>query len=196
MICRFRGTMPEFLNQLDDFAQYLPRLGGVIVLLLLVWVGYRILRRAIRVLRQRKHVSEHMVLLLERILRWATLVLAIILVLQSSGLLQDFWTFLSTILALVAIGFVAVWSVLSNVMCSVILMFSRPFKVGDVIILPSQQLEGEVVNFNLLFTILRAENGELIQIPNNTFFQTPIRRRLGTMDVSLEEQLEKTENAK
>lgn len=188
--------MNDFWNEFGDYSQFLPRLGGMIFLLLLVYAGYRLLRRMLGVLKQRKRVSEHMILLLGRILRWTALALAVIVVLQSSGLLQDFWTFLSTILALVAIGFVAVWSVLSNVLCSVILMFSRPFKVGDVIILPSQQLEGEVVNFNLLFTILRAENEELIQIPNNTFFQTPIRRRLGTMDVSLEEQLEKTENAK
>jgi len=180
---------------LDVLLPLLTSLGGAVLLILLVYLCYRILRRTIGALEHRQRIPAQMSFVLQRLLRWAVVVLTVVVVLQSFGLLKDFWTFLSAMLALVAIGFVAVWSVLSNVMCSVILLVTRPFQVGDTIEFPAQQLKGKVVNFSLLFTILRDENGDLIQIPNNTFFQTPIRRRPGKLAVSLEEQLEKVENA-
>ncbi len=182
-------------DALQAFLPLLSRLGGAVLLILLVYLGYRVLRRTIGALERRQRIPSQLSFVLQRVLRWAAVVLAVVLVLQGFGLLKDFWTFLSAMLALVAIGFVAVWSVLSNIMCSVILLVTHPFQVGDMIELPAQQLKGKVVNFNLLFTILRDENGGLIQIPNNTFFQTPIRRKPGTTAVSLEEQLERTENA-
>jgi len=42
-----------------------------------------------------------------------------------------------------------------------------------------------------MFTILRADNGDMIQIPNNTFFQKSIRRTPGEKKIDLYEQLVK-----
>jgi small-conductance mechanosensitive channel len=174
----------------------LRNIGGAVLLVVFVYLGYRLLRRTIAALERRELLSSQMALLVRRALDWGALILAVVVVLQWFGLLKDFWTFLSTVLALVAIGFVAVWSVLSNVLCSVVLMLARPFQVGDTIGLPAQDLEGEVVDFTLLFTTLRDSEGGLIQIPNNTFLQTPLRRKRGRQAVSLEEQLGRTENSR
>jgi small-conductance mechanosensitive channel len=187
--------MPDPLNTQQGFLPLLTHLGGAVVLALLVYLGYRLLRRTLNALASHGRISVQMAFVTRRILRWGAVLLAAVLVLQQFGFLRDVWTFLSAVLALVAIGFVAVWSVMSNVLCSLILIFARPFRVGDTIVIPSQGLEGKVINFTLLFTVLRDHDGSLIQIPNNTFFQTPIRRRPGTSDVSLQEQLEKTEDA-
>ena len=188
--------MPELPSGLqEDLVTLLVKLGGAILLILLVYLGYRFLRRTLRSLETRGRISDQVAFVMQRVLRWGAVILAAAVVLEWCGVLHGFWTVISTVLALVAIGFVAVWSVLSNVLCSVILIFVRPFRVGDTIVLPGASLEGKVVNFNLLFTILRDSNGDLIQIPNNTFFQTPIRRRLGTSGVTLKEQLEKPEHA-
>jgi small-conductance mechanosensitive channel len=191
--------MSDLLKSLDNSLQeslpLLTNVGGAVVLVLLVYLGYRLVRRAIGALESRKRISNQMALVTYRILRWVAVVVAAVAVLQSFGFLQDAWAFLSAVLALVAIGFVAVWSVMSNVLCSLILIVARPFQVGDTVVLPGQGLEGKVVNFTLLFTVLRDDQGDLVQIPNNTFFQTPIRRRPGTSAVSLHEQLHKTEDA-
>ncbi len=45
--------------------------------------------------------------------------------------LKDFSLFLSSVLAVVGIGFVAQWSILSNLTASVILFFSHPLRLGD-----------------------------------------------------------------
>jgi len=46
------------------------------------------------------------------------------------------------------------------------------------------------VDFNLLFTTLRGNRNDLIQVPNNTFFQTPIRRQVKRAATDLNEHLE------
>jgi len=92
-------------------------------------------------------------------------------------------------LALVAIGFVAVWSILSNALCALMLMLTRPFDVGDTIEIVPDGIKGKVVNFSLLFTTLRETEARVIQVPNNTFFQKAIRCEEGDREVGLDEQL-------
>lgn len=92
---------------------------------------------------------------------------------------------------MIAIGFVAVWSVASNALGALVLLVYQPFKVGSVVELPVAGVRGKVVNFNLIYTTLRGEEGDLIEVPNNTFFQQPIRHRDKTSGIGLEEQLTK-----
>jgi small-conductance mechanosensitive channel len=102
--------------------------------------------------------------------------------LQSIGALHSVVTAVTGVFALVAIGFVAVWSVLSNTLCSLILMVVRPFRVGDTIGFPPDDYRGKVVNFNMIFTTLETDDGLLLQVPNNTFFHVPscARKEVGT----------------
>ena len=90
---------------------------------------------------------------------------------------------------LIAVGFFASWSVLSNAFCSVILLVYQPFTVGHTIELSDAEVKGKVVNFNLLYTTLEAADGELIHVPNNLFFQQPIRKLAGGGGASLDQQL-------
>lgn len=89
----------------------------------------------------------------------------------------DFFAALGGLLALIGIGFVAVWSTLSNVLCTLLLLTVRPFRVGDELELVPDPLRGRVVDLNLFFTTLQAEDGRLIQLPNNMFFQRAVLRR-------------------
>lgn len=99
------------------------------------------------------------------------------------------WAMLATVVGMVAIGFVAVWSVLSNVLCTLIILVYRPFEVGDELELPGEPVQGKVVDLNFIFTTLRSEDGSLLQVPNNLFLQKIIRRRRGKAGISLSEQL-------
>ncbi len=101
----------------------------------------------------------------------------------------DLITLLSGVVALIGVAFVAFWSVLSSMTCTFLLIFFRPFGMGDHVEVKGDGVEGEVCDLNLLFTTLRAEDGRLVQIPNNFFFQKIIVRRKGTTGKSLEEQL-------
>jgi small-conductance mechanosensitive channel len=123
-------------------------------------------------------------------LRYAILIVALLLVLGRWGFqLDTLIAVLGTVLGLVAIGFVAVWSVLSNFLCTFVLIVFKPFSVGDEIELPASNVKGQVVDLSLIFTTLKVGRGETVMIPNNTFFQSIFKRRVGTVTLDLDYQL-------
>lgn len=169
-------------------------LAGLVVLVVGLIVYWSVTRSLSGLLHKRR-LSENTFTLMRRLCRWTIFPIALLLVAQQFGLLENLWAAVTAVLAMVAIGFVAVWSVLSNTLCSVILMISRPFNVGDEIDFPGEAFGGRVINFNLIFTTLRDDDGYLVQIPNNLFFQKPIRRKVGQTTVRLGEQADRQEHA-
>lgn len=124
-------------------------------------------------------------------LRYSILAVAVVLVLGRWGFQVDtIIAVIGTILGLVAIGFVAVWSVLSNFLCAFVLVLFKPFAVGDEVELTGGEgVKGKVVDLSLLFTTLEVGPGETFLVPNNTFFQRIFKRRAGTVTVGLDYQL-------
>jgi small-conductance mechanosensitive channel len=167
------------------------RLLAAAVVVALVYAVYYFAVRMFTGLWERGRLSDHTHTILRRICLWTSVVVGTFLVLGQFGLMDNAWTTLTALLALVAIGFVAVWSVLSNMFCSIVLMISRPFNVGDTIEIPADNLRGRVIDFSLIFTTLRDEDGSLLQVPNNTFFQRPIRRIIGTETRTLDQQADR-----
>lgn len=134
--------------------------------------------RALVALARRTQFTEREVAPLRRVLQWVILVSATILILGAFGVnMGGLWGVVSTLFAMVAIGFVAVWSVLSNSLCTLMIMAFRPFSLGDEIEFPGEQVKGRVTDLNFMYTTLEADDGTLLQVPNNLFFQKTLRRR-------------------
>jgi small-conductance mechanosensitive channel len=124
------------------------------------------------------------------LLRYAILLIAAMLILGLWGFeLGTIFALLGTVLGLVAIGFVAVWSVLSNFLCTLVLVVFKPFSVGDEIELPADNVKGRVTDLSLIFTTLQVADDETVMVPNNTYFQKVFKRRLGRHTTGLGEQL-------
>lgn len=124
------------------------------------------------------------------LLRYSILLVAALLVLQRWGYQVDsLVAILGTVLGLVAIGFVAVWSVLSNFLCTLVLILFKPFSVGDELELPNSNVKGRVVDLSLIFTTLQVDREQTVLVPNNTFFQIIFKRRPGKVSVALDYQL-------
>lgn len=186
------GYFAELQSLLANFAR---SSGTGLVVLAGAVIAYLCLVRGLKTLENRGHLPPRLIGTLRRSTLWLILVASILLFLQSIGVLHSVATAVSGVFALVAIGFVAVWSVLSNTLCSLILMVIRPFRVGDTIGFPPDAYRGRVVNFNMLFTTLETEDGMLLQVPNNTFFQRPIMRKKGNWQIGLQDQLYERANA-
>jgi len=123
-------------------------------------------------------------------IRTSILVVAGLMILGLWGFeLGTILALLGTVLGLVAIGFVAVWSVLSNLLCTFVLVIFKPFSVGDEIELPTENVKGRVVDLSLIFTTLQVSPEETVMVPNNLYFQRVFRRRAGRHTVGLGDQL-------
>jgi small-conductance mechanosensitive channel len=189
--------MDDFLNELNTrLGPIIASLPRAIIIVVLVWLFYVLASRTLGMLDRSQKISPLVAQFLRRLLRWVAVFVGLLLVLQSFGVLDNAWAAITAVLAMVAIGFVAVWSVMSNAMCSLIILLSRPFQIGDHLEFPPDPLKGTVVNFSLLFTTLKADDGRLLQIPNNMFFQRVIIRERGGKKIQLEEQLLAEKDAK
>jgi small-conductance mechanosensitive channel len=158
--------------------------------------SYLLINRGIDSIRRRDYISRATQGTLKVLVRWVVLVLVFLVLLQQLGVqLASVWTALSAVVLFVGVGLVAVWSVASNAFCALLLLTFRPFSIGDKIEIleptGGAALGGKVVNLNLLYTYLlekgsNGSKGNILQIPNNIFFQKSIRRQRGIRTRKLE----------
>ncbi|MCF7861880.1 mechanosensitive ion channel family protein [Candidatus Woesearchaeota archaeon] len=84
---------------------------------------------------------------------------------------SNLWVYITSLAGLVAIGFVAVWSILSNVVAGVYLLLSKQIKKGnDIVVLP-ENIKGKVMKISAMFIELEDSEGYSVYIPNNMIFQ-------------------------
>lgn len=134
------------------------------------------------------HLPVATVGVLLRVVRVLVAGLALLLLSEAFGVApRDLWGSVSTILALVAVGFVAFWSVLSNTVCGLLLLATAPFRVGDTVELfelgaaqDKQGLLGKVTEISLFYLVIEGTSAdgarEVNYIPHNLVFQRGIRK--------------------
>lgn len=90
--------------------------------------------------------------------------------------LKDFVVFISSILAVLGVGFVAQWSILSNLTASVILFFSHPLRLGDRIRVLDKDFDwtGEIEDISAFYLFMKTDDGRRITIPTNLVIQKGI----------------------
>jgi small-conductance mechanosensitive channel len=174
---------PEVLSDLI-------RSGTIVAIAVLLII---ILKRVLDLALKRTTLPLLMFRPLRIILYYLVLILAVASVLNVWGIrTETLLASLGAVLGLIAIGFVAVWSILSNFLCTFVLIMIKPFSIGDEIEIPADSVSGKVVDLTMMFTVLRTDKDEYVQVPNNQFFQKIFKRKIGSSPVSLEEQLVQT----
>ena len=153
----------------------------------------RVMYSALHALEVSGRLPEITTRIVRRWLRGLLTVVVLLLVITLAGAKTDrLWAPLSALFAMVAIGFVAVWSMLSSILATFIILIWRPFNVGERIELQPDNISGKVVDINFMYTLLSSDSGTRIAVPNAMFVQRFIRRqKLATEpERTLAEQLE------
>jgi small-conductance mechanosensitive channel len=136
----------------------------------------RPLRESLRQLAPRLRLPYETVLTATRLLVGALWLMAAMLVLEIWGVnVGGLWTVLVSAATIVGVGFLATWTMISNITASFFIALWRPFRLGDTIEILPENLSGRVIDTNLMFIVVREKGGAVIQIPNNLFFQKMFR---------------------
>lgn len=183
-----------FADLIQSLEVHLPKLLAALPVAAAVVLGGILINlvsgRALLLLARRTHLTELDIAPARNVLRWLVRIITGVLVLGVFGFeLGGLWAMISTVLAMVAIGFVAVWSLLSHTSATVILVIMRPFHVGDDIELPSENVAGRVIDLNFFYTTLLDHSGAVWRVPNNLFFQKVLKRRPNPNPLTLAHQL-------
>ncbi len=168
----------------------------ILLIIVVAYVGARLVRKACEIADRRNYLPSPVATVISARGRWIIVLLAVLTSLQHLGVsMNSVWTALTSIAVLIAIGFIAVWSVLSHASCAAILLLFAPFRIGDEIELSETiggtNIRGKVKGLNLFHVTLQPENSDdLIQVPNNLFFQKVVRvTRGGKSTTSLKSAL-------
>jgi small-conductance mechanosensitive channel len=158
--------------------------------LLVSLVLNRALRRWLAGVEGRFHLPYQTVLVFSRALT-ATLWICVTLILLSTwGVgVTGLWAFLVSAFTAIGVGFLATWTMVSNVTASFFLTLWHPFRLGQNVELLPEGVKGRVIERNAMYTILREADGSALHVPNNLFFQKFFRVARGA-EPSLFETLE------
>jgi len=104
-------------------------------------------------------------------------VLAILSIVIIWGVKRDqILLFISSVFAVVGVASFAQWSILSNITAGIVLFFSYPFKIGDIIKIHDKDfpIEAEIEDIKAFYILLKTIDGETITYPNNLLMQKGI----------------------
>lgn len=179
---RIMQLLPDWAEPWLEFIE----LGLQIVLIVFgAWVLNLLFRRLVRRLASSYSLPAELVMGARRVVGLVVYAGAILMILDRFGVSGTvLWTAFTGFAAVAAVAFFAAWSVLSNIFCTLLIFTTRPFRLHDhVELLESGDkpgLKGQVVDINLIYTTLREEaDGQVLQVPNNLFFQRVVRRFRG-----------------
>ncbi len=160
-----------------DWHQLLPSLIIFAVGALLVMLVQRALRRALARASRHTPMSAETALTLQRVSAGALWLLLVLLTLRHLGVNVDgLWALMVSTLAVIGVGLLAVWTMVSNITASFFIWIWRPYELGERIELIPDGIKGRAVDRSLMFTVIREEDGSTLMVPNNLFFQRIIRR--------------------
>ena len=145
----------------------------VLPALIAIVVGV-IVERALAVLvsriAKRRGLDPYHTHLLKLIVRWLIIIIVVIVVAGIFGIgVQSIWISLAAFIAMMLVGFFAAWSILSNLLAFLIIVVTRPVRVGDKVTVMPENLGGELIDINLIYSKLRTTEDDEIFVPNVTF---------------------------
>ncbi len=164
--------MNGFLDFLVEFvSSNLYKIVFSVVAVVIVYVVYRLIARQITKLKEQKKLEEDIAFTLRRILQWLAGLVIVAVVFAQFGIQVGLIAGLLALVGGTIIGFAAM-NTLGNAIAGIIVMTSRPFKIGDRIYFNGQF--ADVTAVDLIYTRMRTLDNVLVSVPNQQLLQSEI----------------------
>ncbi|WP_432769972.1 MAG: mechanosensitive ion channel [Sphingopyxis sp.] len=155
----------------EELITWIARIGSAAFILVVgLWLAFFLSRLARRKALENPRVDATLATFLSVMIRYALIILVIIIVLQQFGVQT---TSLVAVLgaSALAIG-LALQGTLTNVASGIMLAIIRPYHIGDFVEINGR--EGNVIDLDLFFTRLRSPDEQVILVPNGQVTANPI----------------------
>lgn len=159
---------------IHDFTTEIIATGILLVLMILSRVA---VTKLVRRYAKTSQTIEHRTRLVIKYIHLLINILAVMALIIIWGVqTKDIFIALSSIATVVGVAMFAQWSILSNITSGIILFFSFPFKIGDVILIHDKDfpIEAEIEDIRAFHVYLKSKEGQMIIYPNNLLLQTGI----------------------
>ncbi|MDD2820312.1 MAG: mechanosensitive ion channel [Flavobacterium sp.] len=159
------------------FNEFTREIIGTGILFILV-ISLRIITtKVVKKYAKSSQIIEHRTNLVIKYIHLLINILAVIALITIWGVEpNDIFIALSSIATVVGVAMFAQWSILSNITSGIILFFSFPFKIGDIIRIHDKDfpIEAEIKDISAFHVYLKTKDGEKIIYPNNLLLQKGI----------------------
>lgn len=162
----------DLVKTIGDWA--LANFSNIVFSFLTILLGYVIIRlaaREIKSLRNQNRLEQHAAYTVNRVFKWIIFVAVFSVILAQFGITLGEVSGLLTVLGGTIIGFAAI-NTLGNTIAGLIVMTSRPFRVGDRIFFNGQFADVEAIE--LIYTKMRTLDNVLVSIPNQELLKAEI----------------------
>src|SRR5215471_7347897 len=115
----------------------------IVFALIAILAVNRLLRGWLRRVETTVHLSYETALTLTRVVSGGLWLVTALLVLNLWGIsVSGLWTLLASVIAVIGVGFLAVWTMVSNVTASFFITVWRPFRLGQTVEILPETLKG------------------------------------------------------
>ncbi len=162
----------DFVNVIGEWV--LSNIDNVLFSIVAVIVGYvlyKVIAREIARLKEQKRLEEHLAYTVNRVIKWVVVLVVLSAILASFGVTLGVISGLLTVLGGTIIGFAAI-NTIGNAIAGLIVMTSRPFRVGDRIFFKDQF--ADVIAIELIYTKMLTLDNVLVSVPNQEMLTTEI----------------------
>src|SRR3970040_153552 len=159
---------------INDFTREIISTGILFILVILLRV---IVSKLVRSFAKRSQKLEHRTRLVIKYIHLLINILALFSLIVIWGVeTKDIFIALSSITTVVGVAMFAQWSILSNITSGIILFFSFPFKIGDIIRIHDKDfpIQAEIEDIRAFHVYLKTLDREKVIYPNNLLLQKGI----------------------
>jgi len=167
------------VSSISDFFSYSlewisSNLGEIVfsaIAVIIVFVVYKLLKKQITRLKEQRKLEENIAFMLKRILQWMAGLIILAVVFVQFGIEVGIIAGLLAFAGGTIIGFAAM-NTIGNAIAGIIVMTSRPFKIGDRIYFNGQFADVEAID--LIYTRMNTLDNVSVSIPNQELLKSEI----------------------
>jgi small-conductance mechanosensitive channel len=163
------------MSLLEDFIGWIsPNLDRIVfsaVAIIIVFVAYKLLTRKITSLKEQRKLEENIAFTLRRVFQWIAGLAIIVVIIAQFGIEVGVIAGLLALAGGTIMGFAAM-NTIGNAIAGIIVMTSRPFRIGDRIYFNNQF--ADVVAVDLIYTRMRTLDNVLVSVPNQELLRSEI----------------------
>ncbi len=166
------SALSDFFNSCCEWvSSNLDEIVFSVIAVIIIYVAYRILTRQTTRLKEQGKLEENIAFTFNRALKWVAVLIVLAVVFAQFGLEIGVIVGLLALAGGTVIGFAAM-NTIGNAIAGIIVMTSRPFKIGDRIFFNGQF--ADVIAIDLIYTKLKTLDNVLVSIPNQELLKSEI----------------------
>lgn len=171
----YRAIVDSVRGMMEGFGARLPYLLAGVIVLLIFWLLSKLIRSIFMTMTRKTRMATQLRILVSRLIAVFMFVIGIFTALSVVIESFDFGQVIAGLgFTSFVVGF-ATKDILNNFLSGILILWQRPFNIGDYLFVGSNQ--GKVEHIGVRATLLRKDDGEAVLIPNGEMYSSALTIR-------------------